>query len=30
MGGVAFLGYEDGELEDTRDRRRDVTREIRR
>ena len=27
---VAFLGYEDGELEDTRDVRRDVTREIRR
>jgi LmbE family N-acetylglucosaminyl deacetylase len=30
VGGVAFLGYEDGELEDTRDLRRDVTREIRR
>ncbi len=28
--GVEFLGYEDGELEDTRDLRRDVTREIRR
>ena len=28
--GVTFLGYEDGELEDTRDLRRDVTREIRR
>jgi len=27
---VEFLGYEDGELEDTRDVRRDVTREIRR
>jgi LmbE family N-acetylglucosaminyl deacetylase len=27
---VEFLGYEDGELEDTRDLRRDVTREIRR
>ena len=27
---VKFLGYEDGELEDTRDLRRDVTREIRR
>lgn len=27
---VAFLGYEDGEVEDTRDLRRDVTREIRR
>ena len=27
---VQFLGYEDGELEDTRDLRRDVTREIRR
>src|SRR5712664_4093353 len=27
---VAFLGYEDGELEDTRDVRRDITREIRR
>jgi LmbE family N-acetylglucosaminyl deacetylase len=27
---VAFLGYEDGELEDTRELRRDVTREIRR
>ena len=27
---VKFLGYEDGELEDTRDVRRDVTREIRR
>jgi LmbE family N-acetylglucosaminyl deacetylase len=27
--GVEFLGYEDGELEDTRDLRRDVTREIR-
>ena len=27
---VAFLGYEDGELEDTRDLRRDLTREIRR
>jgi LmbE family N-acetylglucosaminyl deacetylase len=30
VGGVAFLGYEDGELEDSRDLRRDVTREIRR
>ena len=30
VGGVEFLGYEDGELEDTRDLRRDVTREIRR
>ena len=30
VGGVQFLGYEDGELEDTRDLRRDVTREIRR
>src|SRR5215470_6278046 len=28
--GVEFLGYEDGELEDTRDLRRDVSREIRR
>jgi LmbE family N-acetylglucosaminyl deacetylase len=28
--GVQFLGYEDGELEDTRNLRRDVTREIRR
>src|SRR5437870_10235861 len=28
VGGVEFLGYEDGELEDTRDLRRDVTREI--
>src|SRR5437016_11320588 len=28
--GMEFLGYEDGELEDTRDLRRDVTREIRR
>jgi LmbE family N-acetylglucosaminyl deacetylase len=28
--GVEFLGYEDGELEDTRDLRRDITREIRR
>jgi LmbE family N-acetylglucosaminyl deacetylase len=28
--GVEFLGYEDGELEDTRNLRRDVTREIRR
>jgi LmbE family N-acetylglucosaminyl deacetylase len=28
--GLAFLGYEDGELEDTRDLRRDVAREIRR
>jgi LmbE family N-acetylglucosaminyl deacetylase len=27
---VTFLGYEDGELEDTRDLRRDITREIRR
>lgn len=27
---VEFLGYEDGELEDTRDLRRDITREIRR
>ena len=27
---VAFLGYEDGEVEDTRDLRRDVTRQIRR
>ena len=27
---VQFLGYEDGELEDTRDLRRDITREIRR
>jgi LmbE family N-acetylglucosaminyl deacetylase len=27
---VTFLGYEDGELEDTRDVRRDITREIRR
>jgi LmbE family N-acetylglucosaminyl deacetylase len=27
---VAFLGYEDGELEDTRDLRRDIVREIRR
>ena len=30
VAGVEFLGYEDGELEDTRDLRRDVTREIRR
>jgi len=30
VGHVAFLGYDDGELEDTRDLRRDVTREIRR
>jgi len=30
VGDVEFLGYEDGELEDTRDLRRDVTREIRR
>ena len=30
VGHVEFLGYEDGELEDTRDLRRDVTREIRR
>ena len=30
VGYVEFLGYEDGELEDTRDLRRDVTREIRR
>ena len=30
VGHVAFLGYEDGALEDTRDLRRDVTREIRR
>ena len=30
VGHVAFLGYEDGELEDTREVRRDVTREIRR
>lgn len=30
VGGVEFLGYEDGELEDTRNLRRDVTREIRR
>ena len=30
VGGVAFLAYEDGELEDTRELRRDVTREIRR
>ncbi len=30
VAGLAFLGYEDGELEDTRDLRRDVTREIRR
>ncbi|HMH52064.1 MAG TPA: PIG-L deacetylase family protein [Candidatus Acidoferrum sp.] len=30
VAGVTFLGYEDGELEDTRDLRRDVTREIRR
>jgi LmbE family N-acetylglucosaminyl deacetylase len=28
--GVEFLGYEDGELEDTRNLRRDITREIRR
>lgn len=28
--GVEFLGYEDGELEDTRDLRRDISREIRR
>src|SRR5437660_1514495 len=28
--GMEFLGYEDGELEDTRNLRRDVTREIRR
>ena len=27
---VEFLGYEDGEIEDTRDVRRDVTRQIRR
>jgi LmbE family N-acetylglucosaminyl deacetylase len=30
VGRVEFLGYEDGEVEDTRDLRRDVTREIRR
>jgi LmbE family N-acetylglucosaminyl deacetylase len=30
VGHVEFLGYEDGELEDTRDLRRDVTRQIRR
>src|SRR5204863_250595 len=30
VGGVEFLGYEDGELEDTRNLRRDATREIRR
>jgi len=30
VGDVAFLGYEDGELEDTRDVRRDITRQIRR
>jgi LmbE family N-acetylglucosaminyl deacetylase len=30
VGHVGFLGYEDGELEDTRELRRDVTREIRR
>ena len=30
VGYVEFLGYQDGELEDTRDLRRDVTREIRR
>jgi LmbE family N-acetylglucosaminyl deacetylase len=30
VGHVEFLGYEDGELEDTRELRRDVTREIRR
>lgn len=30
VAGVTFLGYEDGELEDTRDLRRDITREIRR
>ena len=30
VGGVEFLGYEDGELEDTRNLRRDVTRAIRR
>jgi LmbE family N-acetylglucosaminyl deacetylase len=30
VGTVEFLGYEDGELEDTRDLRRDITREIRR
>jgi LmbE family N-acetylglucosaminyl deacetylase len=30
VGRVEFLGYEDGELEDTRDLRRDITRQIRR
>ena len=30
VGSVEFLGYEDGELEDTRDLRRDISREIRR
>ena len=30
VGRVEFLGYQDGELEDTRDLRRDITREIRR
>ena len=30
VGNVEFLGYEDGELEDTRDLRRDITRQIRR
>jgi len=30
VGHVQFLGYEDGEIEDTRELRRDVTREIRR